>query len=369
MASQLLHRRDFLIAGAGALTAITALGWANYHRTRIDGALSEPSLPMASSQVGGMPYRRLGNTDLLVSEIGFGAWGIGGKAYGDVSKQDSLQALARAEELGCNFVDTAQVYGDSEAVLGEFLSGRRDRWLVATKYSGQQPSLTTTLEQQLRTLRTDRVDLYQIHWVPRGSDAGLYDELYAIKKSGKARYIGVSASSIGSIEYALKNTDIDVVQLPFNLLEPNPFLGALGVIRASGAGIIIRSSLKEGFLAGKFIRETRFTDPDDQRSKWSRDQIMDTVDQVERFRFLEQEGSSMVLGSIAYPLSFPEVSTVILGTKNVRQAEENFGKAAGMRLSRTTLKKIWSIQDELDLAKQRAAKSLIKRLLGRRDYL
>ncbi len=99
-----------------------------------------------------MPYRRLGRTDLFVSEIGFGAWGIGGTAYGGVSKQDSLQALARAEELGCNFVDTAQVYGDSEAVLGEFLTGRRDKWPVATKYSGQEPSLTKTPDQQLRTL-------------------------------------------------------------------------------------------------------------------------------------------------------------------------------------------------------------------------
>ena len=95
---------------------------------------------------------------------------------------------------------------------------------------------------------------------------------------------------------------------------------------------------------------------------------MGTVEQVERFRFLEQEVGTMALGAIAYPLSFPEVSTVILGTKNIRQAEENFGKAAGMRLSPEALQKIWRIQDELDLARQRLPKSLIKRVLGRHDY-
>ena len=234
MSSKLIHRRGFLTAGGAVLGALGVLGWINYRRTQLASALGEPVPPPAASyQVNGMPYRRMGKTDLLVSEIGFGAWAMGGNAYGHVSKQDSLQALARAEELGCNFVDTAQVYGDSEAVLGDFLQGRRDKWLIATKYSGQKPSLTATLDQQLKSLGTDRVDLYQIHWVPTADEAMLYDELYAIKKAGKARYVGVSASSIGSIEYALKQTDIDVIQLPFNLLEPNPLLGALPAIRDS----------------------------------------------------------------------------------------------------------------------------------------
>ena len=82
-----------------------------------------------------MRYRTLGGTDMAVSEIGFGAWGIGGNAYGGADRQESLRTLARAEELGCNFVDTAGVYGDSEAVLGEFLRGRRDKWLISTKFS------------------------------------------------------------------------------------------------------------------------------------------------------------------------------------------------------------------------------------------
>ena len=84
-----------------------------------------------------MPYRRFGATGLEVSEVGFGAWAIGGKAYGSVDNAESLRALARAQELGCNLVDTAMVYGESEVVLGQFLKGRRNRWILATKYSYQ----------------------------------------------------------------------------------------------------------------------------------------------------------------------------------------------------------------------------------------
>ena len=130
---------------------------------------------------------------MQVSEVGFGAWAIGGKSYGKVDKQESLNALAKAEELGCNFVDTAMVYGDSEIVLGEFLKGRRDKWLIATKFSGSsEKSLLETANEQLKRLKTDYIDFYQIHWAPRGAQNYLYDELYKLKEQGKTRYIGVS---------------------------------------------------------------------------------------------------------------------------------------------------------------------------------
>ena len=107
-----------------------------------------------------MQLRPFGATGIRVSELGFGAWAIGGQSYGVADRAESLRALARAEALGCNFVDTAAVYGDSEAVLGEFLAGRRGRWVVSTKYSGQPEGLVRTLESQLRALRTDAVDFY-----------------------------------------------------------------------------------------------------------------------------------------------------------------------------------------------------------------
>jgi len=280
---------------------------------------------------------------MRVSEVGFGAWGIGGD-FGRVEKQDSLAALARAEELGCNFVDTAAVYGDSEEILGEFLPSRRDRWFVATKYSGQEGGLLALAERQLQRLRTNFIDFYMIHWAPVGDEARLYEDLYRLKASGKARWVGVSLYSVEDIDYVLDHTQIDGFEVALSLLDPQPFLSRRDRIRQSGLGVIVRSCLKEGFLTGKFRSEATFTDPQDQRSHWSRERIQETVAAAERFRFLEEAVGSMTVGAARYPLSFPETSTLILGTKSAAQAETNFGQVPGGVLDERTLERIERIQ-------------------------
>jgi myo-inositol catabolism protein IolS len=296
-----------------------------------------------------MRSRKFGSTDLSISEVGFGSWAIGGASYGAVDKAESLRALARAEELGCNFIDTAAVYGESEAVIGEFLAGRRSRWVVATKYSGQKEGMTALVEAQLQRLRTDVIDLYQLHWMPSANEEALFDELARLKQAGKIRHTGVSLYSAKDIDRMLKRDDIDGFQVAFNLLEPDPFLSRVASVRGSGKGVIIRSALREGFLTGKFKRDAKFPDPSDQRHQWSAEQIATTVDRVERFRFLEQETGSMVVAAARYPLSFPEVSTVIMGTKSVSQAESNFGTVPGKELSAESLARVRTLQVELGL--------------------
>jgi aryl-alcohol dehydrogenase-like predicted oxidoreductase len=216
-----------------------------------------------------------------------------------------------AEELGCNFVDTALVYGDSERVLGKFMEGRRSRWIVATKYSGQPAGMTATVERQLTNLQTDVIDFYQLHWMPRGKDEPLFDELSRLKRSGKIRFAGVSVYTARDIDDVLKRPEIDGFQVALNLLEPDPFMARLGAIHSHGKAVVIRSALREGFLAGKYRRDAIFPDPNDQRHQWSREQIEKTVDLVEQFRFLEADAGSMA--AARYPLSFPEVSAVVLG--------------------------------------------------------
>ncbi len=311
-----------------------------------------------------MPYRRFGSTGLQVSEVGFGAWAIGGKAYGAVARKDSLNALARAEELGCNLVDTAMAtsYGDSELVLGEFLRDRRSRWIVATKYSFQSAGMTATLEAQLRRLGTDVIDFYQLHSL--APDPRLYDELYRLKKAGKVRFIGASIYSRGDIDYVIDRTHLDGVQLPFSLLDPDPFLLRLDRLRQSGLAILIRSPLKEGFLTGQFRRDATFPDPNDQRHSWSPAKIARTVDEVERFRFLEAETGSLLRAAVAYPLSYPEVSSVLLGTKTAAQAESNFQQLPGARLSTASLRRIMALQEEMDKGGRRSFRSLVRRALG-----
>ena len=363
-----LTRRTMLAGGAlVGLCAAGVLGrtWRQMARLRYDSQTEFPArAPEVVARVGAMPYRRFGATGLQVSEIGFGAWAIGGKAYGAVERKDSLRALARAEELGCNLVDTAAatVYGDSELVIGEFLRGRRSRWIVATKYSFQPAGMTATLEEQLKRLGTDVIDFYQLHWLPE--DPRVYEELYWIKKAGKVRFVGASVYSARDLDHVIDHEHLDGVQLPFSLLDPDPFLLRIGRLRQSRLAVLIRSPLKEGFLTGKFRRDAKFPDPNDQRHEWSAEKIAHTVDEVEQFRFLEADAGSMLRAAVGYPLSYPEVSSVLLGTKTAAQAESNFQQLPGARLSSASLRSIMALQNQMDEGGRRSAKALARRVLG-----
>lgn len=272
-----------------------------------------------------MRQRPFGRTGLLVSERGFGAWAIGGASYGAVPAQAALEALARAEALGCNFVDTAAVYGDSEALLGRFLAGRRDRWIVASKYSGQPQGMTALVEEQLQRLGTDHIDLYQIHWAPRGRDESLYDELETLKRTGKIRFAGVSLRGVGDIDHALGHAVIDALQMPVSLLDPEPLVSRRALLRERGVGVIARSALRGGFLTGKYGAASRFDAAGDQRSEWDPQRIAALAGQARAFAFLADHAGSIHAAAIAYPLAFPEVSTLVLSCKDSAQAEANLG--------------------------------------------
>lgn len=359
--------RRILSAGGALVGLLVAFAcgqaWKRLKGSRYQSLAEFPvQAPETLPGTGAMPYRHFGATGLKVSEVGFGAWAIGGKAYGTVDRQDSLRALAQAEELGCNLVDTAMIYGDSELVLGEFLRGRRSRWIVATKYSFQRAGLTATLEAQLRRLGTDVIDFYQLHWLPE--DPRLYEELYALKKAGKVRFVGSSVYSTSDIDAVIGHEQLDGVQLPFSLLDPDPFLLRAERLRASGLAVLIRSSLKEGFLSGKFRSDTTFPDANDQRHLWSPRRIARTVEQAERFRFLESDAGSLRRAAVAYPLSYPQVSTVLLGTKTAAQADDNFRESAGLRLSAASLRQVAAVQDELDAGGRRTLMGRMRRAQG-----
>lgn len=357
-----------ILSGGGAVVGLLAAfafgrAWRQLKRSQYRSADAFPlRAPETLPGPGVIPYRRFGVTGLSVSEVGFGAWALGGKAYGAVDRQDSLRALARAEELGCNLVDTAMIYGDSELVLGEFLRGRRSRWIVATKYSFQRAGLTATLEAQLRRLGTEVIDFYQLHWLPE--DPRIYNELCTVKKAGKVRFIGASVYSTSDVDAVINYGQLDGVQLPFSLLDPDPFLLRVERLRATGLAVLIRSSLKEGFLAGKFRTGTTFPDANDQRHLWSAQRIARTVEQVERFRFLEADAGSLRQAAVAYPLSYPEVSTVLLGTKTAAQADINFREGVGMRLSAASLRQVAAVQDELDAGGRRTLVGRVRRAQG-----
>jgi len=310
-----------------------------------------------------MRYRRFGQTDLEVSEYGFGAWGIGGDSYGPVARSDALAALAVAEELGCNLVDTAAVYGESEAIIGEFLKGRRDRWVVATKYSFQQDGLEKTLEQQLRRLGTDYIDFYQLHSAPDASDE-IYRQLERLQASGKLRYIGVSLYSANNIRQVLADDRLDGFQVAFNLVDVQPYRQCREAIAKAGKGVLIRSSLKSGLLTGKYAPGVRFDPERDHRARdMTAGEIDRTLNWLESFRFLEQTEGSLLHAAARYPLAFDTTSSVLLGARNAEQASVNFGEIAERPLSRESLERIERVQRELGIGRVNPLRNLVSRLL------
>lgn len=312
-----------------------------------------------------LKLRPFGKTGLAVSERGFGAWAIGSASYGPVAADDAVSALACAEELGCNFVDTAEVYGESEARLGRFFcGGRRERWVVASKYSGQPQGMTALVEEQLRRLRTDRIDFYQLHWAPRGHELKLYEELDRLKLSGKIRFCGVSLRLGPDIDHVLAHSHIDGVQLPVSLLDPDPLSARREQIRARGLALVARSALRGGFLAGRYDETSVFSGAGDQRASWERGRIRDTARQARAFGFAAQAAGSAHAAAVAYVLSFAEVSTVILGCKSAAQASSNFGTAVPAALDAATLQRIQRTQRELGVFHAGRAKRLWNRLRG-----
>ena len=297
-----------------------------------------------------MKYRKFGSTDLLISACSFGAWGIGGTSYGSVHRKDAISALSVADEYGCNFVDTAEVYNKSESIIGEFIKTRRDRWIISSKYSGQPDGLARTLDRQLKTLKTDYIDFYQIHWTPKPGDS-LYEDLYMAKENGNVRYVGVSLHNRNDIKHVVKNSMIDGFQVTCNLLEPYPYAENIDLIKNSKKGVLVRSSLRSGFLTGKYKTNSEFDCNLDQRSKLTKREINKILLLAEEFKFLEEKNESLLHAAARYPLMFPETTSVLLGTKNAAQAAINFMEVAEGSLTDTDYDRIVEKQKKLHLFK------------------
>ena len=167
------------------------------------------------------------------------------------------------------------------------------------------------------------------------------------------------------MDFVLNNTEIDGFQIPFSLLDPWPYLQRIDLVREKKPGVIVRSALKMGFLTGKFNLDSVFPDINDQRSKLSKKEIKSLVKQADRFRFLENDFTPLSVAAARYPLSIPETSIVILGTKTVNQAETNFGKVPTVILDDAELNKIFTVQKELELFSPKYIRRILKAIFNR----
>jgi aryl-alcohol dehydrogenase-like predicted oxidoreductase len=296
-----------------------------------------------------MLYRKLGKTGIEVSEIGFGAWGIGGvtngaTSYGKTDDERSRDALWKAFESGITFYDTSDLYGygHSESLIGEVFQGHRDRIVIASKvgfieHNGPQDfsasHVRKSIEGSLRRLRTDYVDLYQLH-SPKLEDVEsdrVVDTLTSLKREGKIRAFGISARSPADALIAVDRYNFDAIQVNFNLVDQRAVENGLFALCAQkGVGVICRTPLCFGFLAGQFSPDVKF-DPTDHRSTWPQEQIARWAEAYKLFAEAVREGTeqSYVQLALRFCLSSEGVSSVIPGMLSVSEVEEN---AAASRL-------------------------------------
>ena len=289
-----------------------------------------------------MNYRELGKTGIKVSEIGFGAWGIGGPSrnapgYGEVDDKESIKALKYAYDNRINFFDTADLYGDghSERIIAEALGGLRDKIVIASKggtlphtglYMPQDFSakhLTKALDQSLRRLKTDYIDLYQLH-SPKIEDIEkneCIETLNHFKKTGKIREFGVSARSPLDAKYLIKIYDVPFVQVNLNLIDQRLITdGVMISAEEKKTGLIIRTPLVFGFLTGS-LEKKKFKE-NDHRSNYPQEQLTMWSNASKLFTFLLKDKTG-TQAALRYCLDFEAISTVIPGMINVDEVKEN----------------------------------------------
>nr|WP_314628003.1 aldo/keto reductase [uncultured Janthinobacterium sp.] len=309
-----------------------------------------------------MKQRILGNSGHSVSEIGFGAWAIGG-AWGDVSKEDAKAALHAALDQGTSFLDTADVYGDgrSERFIAEVLRERGGaRPLVATKIGRRlaphvaegytRENLTAFVERSLDNLQTDCLDLVQLHCPPPAVyyQPEVFDAMDRLVSDGKIRQYGVSVEKVEEGLKAIEYPNVASVQIIYNILRQRPASLFFAEAKKRGVGVIARVPLASGLLSGKMHAGTAFA-ADDHRAFNRHGEAFDrgetfagvpyevALPLVEEIRALVPEGCTMAQFALRWILMEDAVSTVIPGARNARQAQANAGASSMPALSPATM--------------------------------
>jgi len=318
-----------------------------------------------------MQYRSLGRTGWNVSEMGFGAWGIGGDAWGKTDDTEAIAALHKAIELGVNFIDTADVYGDghSEQLIAQVRKQHREKLFIATKAGRRlnphtaegynRQNLTSFVERSLRNLEMEALDLLQLHCPPSAvyDQAEVFGILDELVQQGKIRYYGVSVETVEEALKAIRYPNVQSIQIIFNMFRFKPSEQFFAAAREQKVGIVVRVPLASGLLTGKFRSDSQFAESDHRKfnrhgEAFDAGETFSGVDYetglqaVEELRPLVPAGVTMAQFALRWILMFPEVTTVIAGAKNPQQAEDNAGAAALPALSEETMRKVKAIYDQ-----------------------
>jgi aryl-alcohol dehydrogenase-like predicted oxidoreductase len=316
-----------------------------------------------------MQSRRLGKTGWDVSEIGFGAWAIGGE-WGETDDEESLAAMHAAVDAGVTFFDTADVYGDgrSERLIGRLLRERDEKLVVATKFGRrveQDPALFTYenlrgwLERSRENLGVEAVDLVQLHSPPWETYylPEVHEACSRLVEEGLVRAYGVSVEKVEEGLKAIEYDGVATIQLIFNLLRQRPAELFFGQARRRDVGVIVRVPLASGLLTGKFDRNSTFAANDHraynrQGEQFDRGETFSGVDYevglevVEELRPLVPPGATLAQLALRWILTFDAVSTVIPGAKTPEQARANAAAADLPAPSPETMERIAELYRE-----------------------
>jgi aryl-alcohol dehydrogenase-like predicted oxidoreductase len=314
-------------------------------------------------------YRTFGQTELRVSEIGLGAFPIAGvqqrsdgtlRGWTGTDDQASISLIHRAEEVGINFIDSAESYGDghSEEVTGRALKGRRDKWIIATKISPNRgldendSDLPTqaknrifeAVEGSLKRLQTDYIDVYQLHAIPlEGAMPAVMEALATLRQSGKIRWYGISTNSRAAIDRLRELGEIHMLQIGYNLLERDAD-DLLHFAKQEDIGTLIRVPLAKGTLTGKYFQRQELPKEDVRYERFNRPESVDAFRKLPQLSFLaENTGRTMVQAALRFTLDHPGVSCVIAGAKTARQVEENATTVDVPPLTKSELQKAFAI--------------------------
>ncbi len=318
-----------------------------------------------------MEYRLLGRTDFNISTISFGAWAIGG-TWGEVRDEDSLGALHKALDLGVNFIDTADVYGDgrSERLIAKLRSERSEPFFVATKAGRRLPKQTVDgyskenlhawVKDSLDNLKTETIDLLQLHCPPTDlyhSDT-VFGILEQMKKDGMIRHYGISVETVEEAMLGIQYAGVQSVQIIFNMFRLKPNDAFFAAAAEKQVGILARVPLASGLLTGKMSAGSSFAS-DDHRAFNRNGEAFDKgetfsgvpynvgLEAVERLRPLVPNGSSLAQFALRWIGMFPQVTCCIPGAKNALQAEQNFAAADLPALTPKVMQAVQSIYDAL----------------------
>ncbi len=314
-----------------------------------------------------MHYRTFGKLGWKFSEISFGAWAIGGDAWGPQDDMESLRALHKAIDRGMNFIDTAQGYGKghSEELIGKALKERREKIYVATKVPAKPGSkwplpenanaaeffpasyIIEQCEGSLRRLQRDHLDIYQFHtWAAAFNvQDEWFEAMTKLKQQGKIRAIGVSVPDAApdNVIGALALGKVESVQVIYNIFEQYPQRNLFPVCEKLGIGVIVRVPFDEGALTGKYTAETAFPEGDMRRRYFRGNNLAAVVKRVEKvyaFKNKRHPHMSMAEYALRFSLSHTAVNAVIPGIRSVQQAEMNIAASDGKWLSAEELEEL-----------------------------